>query len=218
MAARMETDSAYHGRRKRNAPHGIAIIYDVTHRPSMRQKCWFLEPIHKSRSYAFLSYVICDISRSIFSPVNAQLSFFFLSLLSFFFFLFFVLFFCFSIRADGFKGHCSLADRLNIPTPLPHTRPIPPSGAADIAPQGETSRLLVAIGHHPKTPHWCSGGLRTQKLRSHSVENQNSKVLPLKPGVGKYIAMHATTTASSTLPVHSPAFFQTSPDVLLCFL
>ena len=37
---------------------------------------------------------------------------------------------------------------------------------------------------------------------------------PLKPGVGQYIAIHATLTARdfsslliSTLPVHSPAFF-----------
>ena len=38
------------------------------------------------------------------------------------------------------------------------------------------------------------------------------KVLPLKPGVGQYIAMHATLTARdffliSTFRVHLPAFF-----------
>ena len=40
------------------------------------------------------------------------------------------------------------------------------------------------------------GELRTQKLRSHLLRRtQNSKVLPLKPGVDQYIAMHATPTA-----------------------
>ena len=46
----------------------------------------------------------------------------------------------------------------------------------------------------------------------HLVRTQSLNVLPLKPGVGPYIAMHATLTARylfliSTLPVHSPAFF-----------
>ena len=57
-----------------------------------------------------------------------------------------------------------------------------------------------------------SGELRTQKLKSHLVRTQSLNVLPLKPGVGQYIAIHATLTARdfflliSTLPVHSPAF------------
>ena len=38
--------------------------------------------------------------------------------------------------------------------------------------------------------------LRTQKLKSHLVRAQSLNVLLLKPGVGKYIAMHATLTAS----------------------
>ena len=48
---------------------------------------------------------------------------------------------------------------------------------------------------------------------SHLMRTQSLKVLPLKPGVGQYIAMHATLTARnfslliSPLPVHSPAFF-----------
>ena len=42
-------------------------------------------------------------------------------------------------------------------------------------------------------PH--SGELRTQKLKSHSVRTQSLNVLPLKPGVGQYIAIHATRTA-----------------------
>ena len=40
-----------------------------------------------------------------------------------------------------------------------------------------------------------SGELRTKKLKSHLVRTQSLKVLPLKPGVGQYIAIHATLTA-----------------------
>ena len=41
----------------------------------------------------------------------------------------------------------------------------------------------------------CSGELRTQKLESHLVRTQSLNVLPLKPGVGQYIAIHATLAA-----------------------
>ena len=44
--------------------------------------------------------------------------------------------------------------------------------------------------------------LRTQKLRSHLLRTQSSKVLPLKPGVGQYIAMHATSTAKDFFPAY----------------
>ena len=64
-----------------------------------------------------------------------------------------------------------------------------------------------------------SGELRTQTLKSHVVRTQSLKVLPLKPGVDQYIAIHATLTARiffslvSFLQVHSPAFFcKTSPE------
>ena len=40
-----------------------------------------------------------------------------------------------------------------------------------------------------------SGELRMQKLKPHLVRTQSLKVLPLKPGVGQYIAVHATLTA-----------------------
>ena len=40
-----------------------------------------------------------------------------------------------------------------------------------------------------------SGELRTQKLKSQLLRTQSLKVLPLKPGVGQYIAIHATLTA-----------------------
>ena len=54
----------------------------------------------------------------------------------------------------------------------------------------------------------CSGELR--KLKSHLIRTQSLKVLPPEPGVGQCIVIHATLI--STLPVPSPAFFQTSPD------
>ena len=60
------------------------------------------------------------------------------------------------------------------------------------------------------SPH--SVELQTQKLKSHLVRTKSLRVFPVKPGVGQYIAIHATLTARdffliSTLPVHSPAFF-----------
>ena len=44
-------------------------------------------------------------------------------------------------------------------------------------------------------PKSRSGELRTQKLKSHLVRTQSLNVLPLKPGIGQYIAIHATLTA-----------------------
>ena len=35
-----------------------------------------------------------------------------------------------------------------------------------------------------------------QELKSHLVKTQSLNVLPLKPGVGQYMATHATLTAS----------------------
>ena len=67
-----------------------------------------------------------------------------------------------------------------------------------------------------------SGELRTQKLKSHLVRTQSLNVLPLKPGVGQYIAIHATLTVRDFfLPYfyHSTSsspftciFSKTSPD------
>ena len=39
------------------------------------------------------------------------------------------------------------------------------------------------------------GELRTQKLKSHLVKTPSLNILPLKPGVGQYIAIHTTLTA-----------------------
>ena len=47
-----------------------------------------------------------------------------------------------------------------------------------------------SVAWHPR-----SGELRTQKLKSHLVRTQSLNVLPLKPGVGHYIAIYATLTA-----------------------
>ena len=44
-------------------------------------------------------------------------------------------------------------------------------------------------------PSLRSGEMRTQKLKSHLVRTQSLNVLPLKPGVGQYMAIHATLTA-----------------------
>ena len=64
-----------------------------------------------------------------------------------------------------------------------------------------------------------SGELRTQKLESHLVRTQSLNVLPLKPGVGQYIATHATLTASDFfLAYFNPfgpftcIFSKTAPD------
>ena len=72
-------------------------------------------------------------------------------------------------------------------------------------------RLLLCLSR--------SGELRTQKLKSHLVRIQSLNVLPLKPGVGQYIAIHATLTARDfflayfyplmSIHLHFP---QTSPD------
>ena len=40
-----------------------------------------------------------------------------------------------------------------------------------------------------------SGELRMQKLKSHLLSTESLKVIPLKPGVGQYIAIHAMLTA-----------------------
>ena len=59
-----------------------------------------------------------------------------------------------------------------------------------------------------------SGELRTQKLKPHLVRTQSLNVLPFKPGVGQYIAIHATLTARDfflanfsfrSIHLHSPA-------------
>ena len=45
-----------------------------------------------------------------------------------------------------------------------------------------------------------SGELRTEKLKSHLLRTQSLKVLPLNPGVGKNIAIHAKLTTQRFIP------------------
>ena len=66
---------------------------------------------------------------------------------------------------------------------------------------------------------------QTQKLKSHLVRTQSLNILPLKPGVGQYIAIHATLTARDFfLAYFYPSgpftciFSKTSPDFFLCWL
>ena len=68
-----------------------------------------------------------------------------------------------------------------------------------------------------------SGELQTQKLKCHLMRTQSLNILPLKPGVGQHIAMHATLTArdfflANSHPLRSihRHFFQTSPKFFLC--
>ena len=71
----------------------------------------------------------------------------------------------------------------------------------------------------------CSWKLRTQKLKTHLVRTRSLNVLPFKPGVGQYIAIHATLTAREELFLayfypSSPftcIFSKTSPNFFLCW-
>ena len=58
-------------------------------------------------------------------------------------------------------------------------------------------QVLVGQCYSSENPLlWPRGGeLRTQILKSHLLRTQSLKVLPLKPGIVQYIAMHATLTA-----------------------
>ena len=73
-----------------------------------------------------------------------------------------------------------------------------------------------------EAPQW---ELRTQKLKSHLTRTQSLNVLPFKPGVGLYIAIHATRTPRDFfLACFYPSgpftciFSKISPDFILCWL
>ena len=76
-------------------------------------------------------------------------------------------------------------------------------------------RVKIHYRLHTCVPHTFpfNGELQTQKLKSHLVRTQSLNILPLRPGVGQYVAIHATLTARDfflvyfTLQVHSPALF-----------
>ena len=59
-----------------------------------------------------------------------------------------------------------------------------------------------------------SGELRTQKLKSHLVRTQSLNVLPLKPGLGQYIAIHATLTARDFFLAY---FYPSGPFICIFF-
>ena len=70
-----------------------------------------------------------------------------------------------------------------------------------------------------------SGELRTQKLKSHLARTQSLNVLPLKPEVSQYIAVHASLTARDfflayfyTSGPFTCIFSKTSPNFSLCWL
>ena len=65
----------------------------------------------------------------------------------------------------------------------------------------------------------CSGELWMQKLKSCLVRTQSLNILPLKPGVGKCIAIYAMLTAGSFFPAYfypsgpfTHIFSKTSPN------
>ena len=83
----------------------------------------------------------------------------------------------------------------------------------DIIRQSDDTSLVLS-SYFPR-----SRELWTQKLKSHLVRAQSLNVLPLKPGVGQYIAIHATLTAREFfLAYFNPSgpftciFSKTSPD------
>ena len=90
-------------------------------------------------------------------------------------------------------------------------------------PAPQRAIFLVLDSFESDSYFWpCTGELRTQKLKSHPVRTHSLNVLPLKPGVGRYIAIHATLTARdfffliSILPVQSPAFFPKPLPIFSC--
>ena len=107
---------------------------------------------------------------------------------------------------------------------------MPNSKGPRIDPWGTPHVIDVSWEYVPFTSTHCSrprsGELRTQKLKSHLVRTQSLTVLPLKPGVDQYIAIHATLTARdfflSCLFLHFRSihlhFCKTSPDFSLCWL
>ena len=57
------------------------------------------------------------------------------------------------------------------------------------------SLTVILLTEYEASLKTRNGRLRTQTLNSHLLRTLEIKVLPLKPGVGQYIAIHATLTA-----------------------
>ena len=88
--------------------------------------------------------------------------------------------------------------------------------------KGSTVTLYILC----ESPSYCllsrSGELRTQKSKSHLLRTQ-LEGSPRKPGVGQYIATHATLTARDFFLVNvylsgpfTCIFSKTSPEFFLC--
>ena len=86
---------------------------------------------------------------------------------------------------------------------IPH--PPPPTSFEQTRPQinWKTAEIIP-----PPLPPFHSGVLRMQKLKTHVLRTQSSKVLPFRPGVGPYIAMHAISTARAFFLAY---FYPSSP-------
>ena len=83
--------------------------------------------------------------------------------------------------------------------------------------------LTCSNGGQVSLPISRSGELQMQKLKSLPISTLSLKVLPLKPGVGQYIAMHAILTARdfflANFYLSGPftcIFSKTSPEFFLC--
>ena len=83
---------------------------------------------------------------------------------------------------------------------------------------------LTSRVHSFVSLQWGAGDT---EIKSHLLRTQSLKVLPLKPGVGQYMAMHAMLTARDFFlanfypfdPFTGCCFFsKTSPEVFLCWL
>ena len=78
-----------------------------------------------------------------------------------------------------------------------------------------TNTLILSQTHtwtlyiHPR--RW---ELRTQKLKSHLVRTQSWNVLPLRPGVSQYVAIHTTLTARNFFLAY---FYPSGPFTCIFF-
>ena len=98
---------------------------------------------------------------------------------------------------------CFLIVHISCSTPNPSSTQPPPKNKKTKSPRGRCPRRTLIGCVYTYSLFWCSiticsfpeWELRMQKLKSRLVRTQSLKVLPLKPRVGKYIAIHATLTA-----------------------
>ena len=99
------------------------------------------------------------------------------------------------MRYGGRRNYChSFVEKPEL-TSVPAFTPGKGQNIALYASPTAKNFFLFLISTFPVTR---SGTLRTQKLRSPSAENPElTNVLPLKPGVGQNIAMHASPAATN---------------------